>query len=76
MIESASELLYGLIHARFILTTRGMSAMVEKFQHVDFGRCPRVYCQASSIITCKPASPPTVARHMSEELRVVPSSSL
>ena len=23
----------------------GMSAMVEKFQHVDFGRCPRVYCQ-------------------------------
>ena len=30
----------------------------------------------SSTIACRPASPSTVARHISEELRVVPSSSL
>ena len=42
IVDSAAELLYGLIHARFAITPRGMGAMLEKYKAVHFGRCPRV----------------------------------
>ncbi|KAJ7619065.1 casein kinase II, regulatory subunit [Mycena polygramma] len=49
-LDVQARLLYGLIHARWIVTARGLAKMVEKYRRGDFGRCPRVMCQAQSLL--------------------------
>ncbi|KAK4800992.1 hypothetical protein SAY86_021479 [Trapa natans] len=41
LIESAAEMLYGLIHVRYVLTSKGMATMLEKYKNYEFGRCPK-----------------------------------
>lgn len=50
LIESSAEMLYGLIHARYILTSKGFLSMVNKYDKHEFGRCPRVYCCGQSCL--------------------------
>ncbi|CAO1618650.1 unnamed protein product [Parajaminaea phylloscopi] len=49
-IEAQGRLLYGLVHARYIITTRGLQKMLEKYKRSDFGRCPRVLCYSQSLL--------------------------
>jgi casein kinase II subunit beta len=48
--EASAEVLYGLIHARFIMTGSGLSKMAAKYKQLEFGRCPRVLCQGQPLI--------------------------
>ncbi|KAG0174298.1 casein kinase 2 regulatory subunit [Apophysomyces sp. BC1034] len=49
-IEKAARHLYGLIHARFIITTRGLEKMLDKYKNANFGRCPRVLCNMQPLL--------------------------
>ena len=42
--------LYGLIHARFIISPKGQAIMREKFLNGTFGVCPRVLCSGQYVL--------------------------
>eukprot|EP00756_Hemistasia_phaeocysticola_P013456 Hpha_TRINITY_DN15282_c4_g18::TRINITY_DN15282_c4_g18_i1::g.66737::m.66737/K03115/CSNK2B; casein kinase II subunit beta len=50
IVENSAETLYGLIHARFLLTNRGMALAQEKYHDVAWGRCPRVLCGGQAVL--------------------------
>ncbi|PHH66551.1 hypothetical protein CDD81_7026 [Ophiocordyceps australis] len=47
VVESSAEMLYGLIHQRFICSRAGIQQMSEKYELGHFGCCPRTYCEAA-----------------------------
>ncbi|KAL0070702.1 casein kinase 2 regulatory subunit [Marasmius tenuissimus] len=52
IVESSAEMLYGLVHSRYILTRVGLQAMVDKYEAGIFGSCPRVYCVGCNVVPC------------------------
>lgn len=52
MIETSSELLYGLIHQRFITSRQGIQVMYDKYLSNHFGFCPRVNCASARVLPC------------------------
>lgn len=50
VIESSAELLYGLIHQRYICSRPGIQQMAEKFDLQHFGSCPRVNCSGAKVL--------------------------
>jgi len=50
VIERNAETLYGLIHARFIVTALGLQMMLEKLRQGDFGMCPRINCFGQQLL--------------------------
>jgi casein kinase II subunit beta len=78
-IEKSARHLYGLVHARYIVTTRGLAKMVrgldfslplartpltlpklEKYKKSDFGKCPRVMCDAHPLLPMGLSDNPSV----------------
>ncbi|KID99371.1 casein kinase II beta subunit, partial [Metarhizium majus ARSEF 297] len=49
-IEKSARHLYGLVHARFIVTTRGLTKMLDKYKKAEFGKCPRVNCHSHPLL--------------------------
>lgn len=47
IIESSAEMLYGLIHQRFICSRQGIQQMSEKYELTHFGTCPRTFCEGT-----------------------------
>jgi len=60
VIESSAELLYGLIHQRFITSRQGIQMMYDKYLANHFGFCPRVYCTQARVLPCGYSDTPGV----------------
>lgn len=50
IVDDSARKLYGLIHARFIVTSRGLVKMAEKYRLGEFGRCPRTLCKGTNVV--------------------------
>ena len=53
-----AALLYGLIHARYIITQRGLECMQRKYEAKEFGECSRMLCKGQAMIPMGCATDP------------------
>ncbi|KAI9336112.1 casein kinase II, regulatory subunit [Obelidium mucronatum] len=60
LIESSAEMLYGLIHQRFLLTKGGLGVMADRLAEAEFGACPREGCGGAPVLPCGRSDQPSV----------------
>ncbi|GMM31913.1 casein kinase 2 regulatory subunit [Martiniozyma asiatica (nom. inval.)] len=60
-LEENAKFLYALIHARYIITLRGLNKMAEKYRNGDFGFCNRVHCKLTPLLPIGLSDTPRVA---------------
>ena len=59
-LNDTAVYLYGMIHARYIITQDGLEAMLEKFKAHHFGCCSRVYCHNQDLLPVGLSDKPNV----------------
>ncbi len=50
LVDRAAKNLYGLIHARYILTSAGLAKMADLYSKREFGICPRALCSNQAVL--------------------------
>lgn len=50
LIENDAEVLYGMAHARYIMTNRGLYQMFEKYKRGEFGKCRHYFCKGQNVL--------------------------
>ncbi|KAI8914647.1 casein kinase II, regulatory subunit [Gorgonomyces haynaldii] len=51
-VEQSAEVLYKLIHQRFLITKQGLHFMASRCQDLEFGICPRWHCGGCCVAPC------------------------
>lgn len=46
----AAEMLYILVHARYVLTNKGLEKVLKKYKEGFYGSCPRYYCAKTKVL--------------------------
>lgn len=49
-VEGSAEILYALVHQRYICSRPGLQVMAEKYEVGHFGMCPRTLCHKMSVL--------------------------
>lgn len=50
LLTQSACTLYGLIHARYIVTTHGLDSMYNKYAAKEFGICPLIQCNGQPVL--------------------------
>jgi len=61
LISHSAELLYTLIHQRFVQSRAGIQQLYEKFCAGEFGTCPRFLCEEQCLVPVGLSNRPGVA---------------